>query len=68
MFGAGVDSVLIDKDKAIEEVNIKVGELIKMVTNFGIEDKDIKTKNLSVYQQEEFYYEDGVQRTRKGQW
>lgn len=67
-FNAGVDSVQSDKDKAIKEVNTKVGELVKALKNFGIAEKDIKTQNLSVYQQEETYYEDGVSRSRKGQW
>lgn len=67
-FSAGVDSVLNDKDKAVSEVNTKVAELIEVVKKFGIDDKDIKTQNLSIYQQEETYYQDGVSRTRKGQW
>lgn len=67
-FNAGVDSVQSDKDKAIKEVNTKVAELIKAVKSFGIDEKDIKTQNLSIYQQEESYYEDGAERTRKGQW
>jgi hypothetical protein len=67
-FNAGVDSVQFDKDKAIQEVNTKVADLTKAVKNFGIDEKDIKTQNLSVYQQEESYYENGAQRTRKGQW
>ena len=67
-FNVGVDSVQSDKDKAIKEVNTKVTDLIKAVKNFGIDEKDIKTQNLSVNQQEEFFYENGVQRSRKGQW
>ncbi len=67
-FSAGVDSVQSDKDKAITEVNTKVEELIKAIKTFGINEQDIKTQNLSIYQQEESYYENGAQRTRKGQW
>lgn len=67
-FNAGVDSVMSSKDEAVNEVNTKVEELVKAVKNFGISDQDIKTQNLSIYQQEESYYEDGVQRSRKGQW
>lgn len=67
-FSAGVDSVLNDKEKAVSEVNTKVAELIEIVKKFGIDEKDIKTQNLSIYQQEESYYQDGAQRTRKGQW
>jgi len=67
-FNAGVDSVQNDKNKAVEEVNQKVTQLIEEIKKFGIDEKDIKTQNLSIYQQEEGYYEDGVQRTRKGQW
>jgi hypothetical protein len=67
-FSAGVDSVLNNKDKAVSEVNTKVAELIEVVKKFGIDEKDIKTQNLSIYQQEETYYQDGASRTRKGQW
>jgi len=68
-FNAGVDSVLTDKDKAIAEVNTKVNELIKAVKDFGIKEADIKTQNMSVYQEEESYTtENGTQRSRKGQW
>jgi uncharacterized protein YggE len=67
-FNAGVDSVQSDKDKAIKEVNTKVEELVKAVKSFGISETEIKTQNLSVYQQEEYYTENGTQRTRKGQW
>jgi len=67
-FSAGVDSVQSDKDKAVEEVNTKITDLINTIKNFGVDEKDIKTQNLSIYQQEESYYENGVQRMRKGQW
>lgn len=67
-FNAGVDSVKDNKDEAIKEVNSKIEELIKAVKEFGIVDGDIQTQNMSVYQNEEMYYDNGVQKSRKGQW
>lgn len=67
-FNAGVDSVNKDKDIAMKEVNTKIEELIKAVKYFGILEQDIKTQNMSIYQEEESFYDNGVQRSRKGQW
>lgn len=67
-FTAGVDAVNMDKNAAVSEVNSKVEALIKAVKEFGIKAEDIKTQNMSIYQNEEPYYENGVQRMRKGQW
>jgi uncharacterized protein YggE len=67
-FTAGVDAVNDKKDVAVTEVNTKVAALTKAVKDFGIKEQDIKTQNLSVYQNEETYYDNGVQKSRKGQW
>ncbi len=67
-FSAGVSAVNDNKDVAIEEVNKKIEAIIKTVKEFGIKSEDIKTQNLSVYQQEETYYEEGRQKSRPGQW
>lgn len=67
-YGAGVNAVNDNKDTAISEVNGKITAIITALKNFGIADKDIKTQNLSVYQQQENYYEDGRQKLRPGQW
>lgn len=49
-FSAGVMVEGSDKNKAIDEVNKKMSDLIKAVKDFGIGDKDIKTQNISYYQ------------------
>ncbi len=67
-FSAGVDAVNENKDTAVKEVNSKVEAMIKAVKDFGIKDADIKTQNLSIYQNEESYWDNGVQKSRKGQW
>lgn len=67
-FNAGVDAINSDKDKAVAEVNSKMEAIIKAVKDFGIVEADIKTQNLNIFQQEETYYEGGVQKNRKGQW
>jgi uncharacterized protein len=67
-YTAGVSSVSDDKDAAVSEVNKKMDTIIQAVKDFGIKSEDIKTQNLSVYQMEQPYYEEGVQKTKPGQW
>lgn len=67
-FTAGVNVVNDNKETAINEANKKIEDIIDAVKNFGIPSDDIKTQNLSVYQQEETYYEEGRQKSRPGQW
>jgi len=67
-FTAGVDAVADKKDDAAKEVNSKMEALIKAVKSFGIKAEDIKTQSLSYYQSEETYWDNGVQKSRKGQW
>lgn len=67
-FTAGVESVNDKKEEAVKEVNDKVQALISAVKGFGIKTEDIKTQNTSVYQSEEMYWDNGVQKSRKGQW
>lgn len=67
-FSAGVSVVNSDKDAAIAEVNKGVEQIIAALKEFGIPSEDIKTQSISVYQGEEYFYEEGVQRSRQGQW
>lgn len=67
-FTAGVNAVNDDKDAAINEVNESIKAIIESVKNFGIDENDIKTQNLNVYQMEESYWEGDRQKSRKGQW
>jgi len=67
-FTAGVDAVADKKDDAAKEVNSKMEALIKAVKGFGIKAEDVKTQSLSYYQSEETYWDNGVQKSRKGQW
>ncbi len=50
-FNATVSVSSDDKQKAVDEVNSKMTALIAQVKNFGIPDADIKTQQVSVYQQ-----------------
>ncbi len=68
-FSAGVNAVNDSKDQAITEVNEKIGAIIQSVKEFGVNDEDIQTQNLSVYQGQDSYYdESGSQKSRPGQW
>ncbi|MFA6007107.1 MAG: SIMPL domain-containing protein [Candidatus Shapirobacteria bacterium] len=50
-FSAGVMTQNMDKNKAISEVNTKMEALVKAVKDFGVSEADIKTQNLSFYQE-----------------
>ncbi len=67
-FNAGVSKVGDDKQAAIDEVNQKVNAIIDAVKNFGVKTEDIKSQNLNIYQEQETYYDNGVQKRREGQW
>lgn len=67
-FTAGVMVLNSDKDKAVSEVNQKVESLIQSVKDFGIPEQDIKTQNLSIYQQEEPITLGGRQKSQPGDW
>lgn len=67
-FSAGVDVINDNKDTAAKEIKSKMDTLTAEVKKFGISEGDIKTQSLSYYQQEESYYDNGVQKSRKGQW
>lgn len=51
-FSAGVSAVNTDKDTAVEEVNEEMTQLVADIKAFGIVEGDIKTENLSVFQEE----------------
>jgi hypothetical protein len=67
-FTAGVSAVGDDKQVTIDEVNGKIADIVEKVKAFGIADADIKTQNMSIYQNQEPYYENGVSKSRLGQW
>ena len=67
-FNAGVDVLSDTKEVATKEINSKMAALVTAMKNFGIKEGDIRTQSLSYYQQEEPYWENGVQRYKKGQW
>ena len=67
-FTAGVTAVNDNKDTAVKEVNEKVTEIIKAIKDFGIDEVDIKTRNISVNQMEEPVTFDGRRKVQPGQW
>jgi len=67
-FTAGISTVNDNKDKASAEVTKKITDITQAVKVFGIPDSDIKTQNLSIYQEDEAYTEGGRQKRRLGQW
>lgn len=67
-FSAGVESRNVDKQTAIDSVNAEMNKIIESVKALGITEADIKTQNMSVYQSQESYYDNGAQRTRPGEW
>ena len=67
-YTAGASAVNDDKQTAMNEVNRKMDAIVQALMTFGIRAEDMKTQNLNVNQSEESYYQDGVQKSRPGQW
>lgn len=67
-FSVGVTSVKDNKDEAVREVNTKITEVVAVIRSFGVDSKDIKTESMSVYQEQENYWDGDRQKTRPGQW
>ena len=57
-----------DKQVAVKEVTDKSQEIVAAIKQFGIEDKDIQTTNLNVYQTQDPILEKGVTVYRPGNW
>ncbi len=55
-FTAGVNIIKDKKEDAVAETNQKISALVEAVKKFGIPAADIKTQNVSVYQQQEPVY------------
>jgi len=66
-FYAAVTTENVDKDQAVKELTEKTNKLVAEVKNFGIEDKNIKTQNLQVYEFEDIVYEGDEKSTMIGQ-
>lgn len=67
-YSAGVNAVKDNKDEAIKEVNDKIAAITAAVIGFGVDASDIQTQSMSMYQRQDTYYDNGVQKSRPGQW
>lgn len=67
-FNAGVTVINKDKAIAVSEVNTKSQKMVDEIKNFGISDNDVKTANMYIYQEQEAYYDGGIQKYRPGMW
>jgi uncharacterized protein len=67
-FTAGVTVSNNDKATAVNQVNTKMAAVIKSVKDFGIKDEDIQTQNANVYQEDIWYVDNGISKSKKGQW
>lgn len=67
-FSAGVNAVKDSKEEAVKEVNDKIAAITAAVKTFGVDAEDIQTQSLSVYQRQDSVWDNGVQKSRPGQW
>lgn len=65
-FTASISALQEEKEKAIEEVNGKVTELVNKLKEFGIEERDIKTQSINIYQEDK--WNPSTQESTKGKW
>ena len=68
IFSAGVQAFNDDKDTAVNEVNQKMTEIIKLVKGLGVEENDIKTQQINVYQMQESEAIYPPRKVTMGQW
>jgi uncharacterized protein YggE len=64
----GINSTDASKDKAFNDVKTKAEKLIAALSEYGIPENDMQTQGMNVYQREEPYYENGVQKFKKTDW
>lgn len=67
-FTANVTTKDADKAKAVQSITDKSNKVVDEIKKFGIDYKDIKTTNMSVYQLQEPYYEGGYTQYKPGDW
>lgn len=67
-YSAGVNAVKDVKEEALKEVNDKINAITQAVKDFGVDPLDIQTQSVSVYQRQDTYYDNSVQKSRPGQW
>lgn len=67
-FSAGVNATNADQKVATDEVKQKISAIITAVKAFGVEEKDIKTQNMSVYRMEDPITLEGRQKFQPGDW
>ena len=67
-FTAGVSVTNEDQNKAVNEVNTKAKAIIDAVKNFGIDEADIQTQNISIYQIPEVEIQTFPPQTRESGW
>ncbi len=67
-FNASVTVTNESKEQALSEANEKIKSILDAIKAYGVTDKDIKTNTVNVFQMEEPYYEDGIQKFSPGDW
>lgn len=67
-FNLGLNSRNANKDEAVADVTRRADDIVAIIREHGIKDEDMQTTSMSVYQLEEPYYEDGVQKYQKTDW
>lgn len=70
-FTAGVSTISDSKETAVNEANKKMTEIIKAVKNLGVEEADIQTSQINVYQMQTIENKNQMElggKVRLGQW
>lgn len=68
-FDVGVSFSDDNKEKAVTSVNQSIKKLTEDLKTFGIPSTDLKTSNISIYQNQDYYTDEGgAQRSKPGQW
>lgn len=57
-----------DKARAVDQLSQKTDEAVNKIKEFGIDEKDIKTQSLNVYQRQDVYYDGTPNQDSMGDW
>lgn len=67
-YNIGFNTTNANRDEAVKNVNDRTDNFVKVMTEYGIQPNDIQTTNKNIYQREEPYYDNGVQKFKKTDW
>lgn len=68
VINTGIDAIESSKEGAMSKVTEQMNSVIEQIKALGIDEADVKTTSINVYQEDEGYRTDGRYEVEKGDW